>query len=245
MDTRIVVCVRTRDEEHRIGQFCESYKDADLILVGDGGSVDNTVKIAESFSNTVVRRFPGRTKMKEGHWRNNDSYHANWMFEWAKYGYYPSWIIYDDCDCRPNYLLKQDYRKILEETDCDFVMVTRLYLWGLDQHFPHMAKPDAKQDHTVYEPSLWAWRGGMDFWTIDVPPAYVFRIGEMEVKDLHFDANTLDLFPPYCLLHCSWDNEKRVDEKVRIYRESGLIPTMKHPLEMGGPLEPLPDFAYE
>jgi glycosyltransferase involved in cell wall biosynthesis len=244
MSIRIVVTVRTRNEAHRIGQFCEAYKDANLILVGDGGSVDNTVEIAKQYKNVLIRQFQGRTKMKERHWRNNDSYHANWMFEWAK-EMGADWIIYDDCDCRPNYLLKQDYREILEETPCDFVMVTRFYLWGLDQHFPHMAKPDAKKDHKVHEPSLWAWRGHMDFWTIDIPPAYNFRIGEQEVKDLHFDANTLDLFPPYALLHFSWDNEERVNQKIGIYRESGLIPNMNHPLEFAGPLEPLPKFLHE
>ncbi len=85
----------------------------------------------------------------------------------------------------------------------------------------------------------------MDFWTIDIPPAYNFRIGEHEVRDLHFDANTLDLFPPYALLHLSWDNPERVEQKVKIYRESGLIPNMLHPTDMGGPLEPLPGFLHE
>ena len=38
----IIVTVRARDEAHRIGQFCEAYKDADKILVADGGSEDDT-----------------------------------------------------------------------------------------------------------------------------------------------------------------------------------------------------------
>jgi hypothetical protein len=49
MSTRIFVVVRTRDEERRIAQFCEAYKDADMILVADGGSVDKTKEIASRY----------------------------------------------------------------------------------------------------------------------------------------------------------------------------------------------------
>ena len=62
MTTKIVVIVRTRDEKLRIGKFCESYEDADLIIVGDGGSLDNTKEIAEGFDNTLVLDFLGRPK---------------------------------------------------------------------------------------------------------------------------------------------------------------------------------------
>jgi len=241
LDIKIVVIVRTRDEERRIAQFCESYKDADLIIVGDGGSVDKTVEIARRFKNVEVLHFQGRTQMKKDHWRNNDSYHCNWLIEKAKMRH-ADWIIMDDCDCRPNYLLKQDYRRILKRTECDYVMAVRLYLWGLDQHFPLMAKPGKERK---WEASLWAWRGNQDFWTVDLPPAFNFRIGELTVRDLRNDASTLELFPPYCLLHYSWDDPRRVDNKVRIYRESGLIPGQRHPLDFGGPLEPLPNFAHE
>lgn len=239
---KIVVTVRTRDEERRIAQFCESYADADLILVADGGSVDRTKEIAATYPNVVIRDFTERQPMQGGHWRNNDSDHANFLFAWA-YGLHPDWVIYDDCDCRPNYLLKQDYRKILEETDANFVMVTRLYLWGEKQHFPNMAKP--AETHTKWEPSLYAWRGYLDFWTIDVPPAYDFRIGSKRVTDLHKDSTVLDLMPPYCILHYSWDDPERTDQKVKIYRDSGLISGMLHPLEFAGPLEDLPEWAHE
>lgn len=238
-----IVIVRTRDEEHRIAQFCEAYKDADRILVGDGGSVDRTVEIAKTYPNVEVRHFEERVELLNGYWRNNDSAHTNWLITWAK-EYDPDWIISDDCDCRPNSGLKLIYRSLLEETQADFVMAVRLYLWGKHNHFPQMAKPGLP-DHDKWEASLWAWRGHLDFWTVDVFPHFTFRIGSLPVTDLRTDAKTLEIFPPLCLLHHSWDDPKRVDEKVRIHRESGSIQEQLHPLNFAGRLEPLPEWAVE
>jgi len=235
----IVVCVRTRDEAHRIAKFCEAYKDADKILVADGGSLDNTIEIAQSFSNVEVRNFTERTELENGYWRNNDSAHANFLFEWA-YSIKADWIIYDDCDCRPNYLLKKDYKSILKNTGADVVMAVRLYLWGLDKHFPKLASPGGN-----WETSLYAWRGNLDLWTINVPPAYDFRLDGVKVKDFRIDTKVQELHFPYCLLHCSWDDPDRVNQKLKIYRESGLIPNMLHPLDFGGNLEDLPEWAIE
>lgn len=239
---KIIVLVRTRDEAHRIAQFCEAYKDADKILVADGGSVDNTIKIAKTFPNVEVRNYPVRVQMQNGYWRNPDGEHVNWLIAWSK-EYDADWVILDDCDCLPNYKLKEDYRKILEETDQDFILVTRFYLWGLDQHFLYLSKPG--EGHVQYEPSLWAWRSKIDFWVVPVPPAFTFRIGGIDIKDLHTDTKALDLFPPYALLHKSWDDPGRVQQKVKTYRESGLIPGQLHPLQYGSPLVSLPDFLHE
>ena len=242
MDTEIIVIVRTRDEEHRIADFCRAYEDADMIIVGDGGSVDNTVQIAKTFPNVVVKHYPGRTTLKKGYWRNNDSDHVNWLIGKAK-EYDPRWIISDDCDCRPNFLLKKDYRKLLSKATSDFVMAVRFYVWGLNEHFPHMSRPE--KNHKFYETSLWAWRGDLDFWTVNVPPAFTFRLGDMKIKDFHDDTDVLDLLPPYALIHYSWNDEDRVNKKVKVYRESGLIPNQLHPLHFAGPLEPLPEFLHE
>lgn len=242
MGINICVCVRTRDEEKRIAQFCESYKDADIILVADGGSVDRTKEIASQYSNVVVGDYPGRIPMQNGYWRNNDSDHANWLFRWA-YSLHPDWIIYDDCDCRPNTYLREDYRDIFSGTGNDVVMAVRMYLWGGDKHFPHMSKPGTS--HADFETSLWAWRGGVDLWTVNAPPAYTFKIGNKDIKDFRNDAKTLELFPPYCLIHYSWDDPERVKEKIKIYRDSGLIPNMQHPLDFAGPPEDLPEWVRE
>jgi glycosyltransferase involved in cell wall biosynthesis len=240
--TKIVVCVRARDEEHRIGQFCESYKDADLILVADGGSVDNTINIAESYLNTLVIRFRGRTHLKKGHWRNNDSDHANFLFKYAYEKLNPDWIIFDDCDIRPNYLLRRYYRSILEQTDKDVVLAVRVYLWGTEQYFPQLSSPLGEE---FGQGSLWAWRGNLDLWTVDVPPAFTFRIGNKDVKDFREDAKTEEILFPFCLLHYSWDDPDRVEKKIKYYRESGFIPNMQHPLNFGGYLYDLEDWMCE
>ena len=235
MTIKIGVIVRARDEEHRVAKFCEAYAGADKILLADGGSIERTKEIARGFHNVEVRDYLGRTIMLNGHWRNNDSNHVNFLIAWAK-EYDFDWILWDDMDCRPNYLAKQDYRKILEDTDSDFLTIRRLYLWGLDKHFPKMAEPGA---------SIWGWRSTQDFWTINVPPAYDFRVGTTRVTDLAKQFSVLELEYPYCVLHYSWDDAEAVKEKVRVYRESGLIPGQLHPLEFAGRLESLPEFAYE
>lgn len=236
----IIVIVRTRDEAHRIGKFCEAYKDADRILVADGGSTDNTKEIASQYPNVEIRDYTKRVQLANGLWRNNDSDHVNFLINWAK-EYNPLWIIEDDCDCRPNYLLKQDYLDILKTTSADYVMVTRLFVsWNEGKHFAYLSRPN----HTDYEPSLWAWRGRLDFWTTDVPPAYNFRLGDRIITNIRTE-NVLELMPPYCLLHYSWDDLDRVDKKVQYYRESGFIPGQLHPKDYGSPEENLPEWAHE
>jgi len=210
--------------------------------VADGGSEDNTIEIAKSFPNVEVRNFTGRTQLQAGYWRNNDSDHANFLFEWAREEN-PDWILYDDCDCRPNSLLKQDYRKLLEETDKRFVMAVRLYAsWKKGKHFPHMAKPGV--GNMFWETSLYGWRGHLDFKTVDIPPAYSFKVGNHDIVDLHQES-ILEIFPPHCLVHYSWDDKDKVDAKVKEYVESGLIPGMIGPENFAGPMENLPEWAKE
>lgn len=239
---KIAVVTRTRNEAHRIGQFCRAYTWADHVLVSDGGSEDDTVAIASLFPNVLLRPFHERVQLRRGYWRNNDSQHVNHVIACAN-ELKPDWIILDDCDCRPNRLLKRNARTILEEAKADFVFAVRLFVWEKGQHFPWMAKPAA--GHQMWEASLWAWRGSVDFWTVDVPPAYNFRIGDRAIADLHVDSTVLDLLPPLALLHFSWDDPQRVEKKLQVYRESGFIPGQLHPLDYGGPLEPLPEWAVE
>ena len=65
-------------------------------------------------------------------------------------------------------------------------MAVRIYLCERIKHFPKMAQPAGH-----WEASLWAWRGNIDFWTVDAFPHYTFRIGDKKVKDLHEEAKVL------------------------------------------------------
>jgi len=210
-------------------------------LVADGGSVDDTVSIANSFPNVKVIHYEKKVMLKNGLWRNNDSDHANFLFEYA-YRYNPDWIIYDDCDIRPNKLLREQYRTILAQTDAETVLAVRVYLWGTEEYFPAMSSPLGEKDG---QGSLWAWRGNLDLWTVDVPPAYYFRAGKKKIKEFRTDTKCLELLFPFALLHYSWDDPDRVNAKVTYYRESGFIPGMRHPLEMGGKRKPLESWMYE
>jgi glycosyltransferase involved in cell wall biosynthesis len=237
----IIVTVRTRDEEHRIGQFCEAYKDADKILVADGGSVDDTIEIAKSYPNVELRHYKKRVKLRGGHWRNNDSDHSNFLFEWA-YSFEPDWIIFDDCDIRPNRLLRENYRTILNQFNGEVVLAVRVYLWGTKQYFPLLSSPLGEEKG---QGSLWAWRGNLDLWTVDAFPHFTFRLGDDPIKEFRTDTECLELVYPFCLLHYSWDDSERVENKIKEHRESGSIPNMSHPIMFGGKLKPLEEFMFE
>lgn len=237
----IIVCVRTLNEAHRIGQFCTSYKDADKILVADGCSTDDTVSIAKSFPNVELHHYTKRVELKHGYWRNPDSDHTNFLIGLAK-GYNPEWIIFDDCDIRPNFLLRDAYRKILEETDKDIVMAVRVYLWGRDEYFPALSSPLGEAQG---QPSLWAWRGNLDLWTVDAFPHFTFRIGNKKIEDFRKDTNCLQLFYPYCLLHYNWETPEMADAKVEYHRRSGITADMRHPLDFGGNRLPLEEWMHE
>jgi glycosyltransferase involved in cell wall biosynthesis len=50
---KIAVYAISKNEEQFVNRFCDSAKDADLILIADTGSTDNTVELAESCGATV------------------------------------------------------------------------------------------------------------------------------------------------------------------------------------------------
>ena len=235
---KIVVLVRTRNEAKRIGLFCQSYKDAEHIIVSDGGSDDATVAIASAFPNVVLRPFTERVELENGYWRNNDAAHANFLIAAAK-EFAPDWIIYDDCDCRPTRELKNQYRSILESTNKDFVFVVRFYFWGTEHHFPKMARPVGE-----LEPSLWAWRGSVDFKMIDAPPAYTFSVNGKEAHSIRLEYSNLALYPPLSLLHYSWD-EERIEQKLKDYRDSGFIKGYDDPRTFAGRMLPKEDWMIE
>lgn len=229
---KIIATTRTLNEEKNVGRFIESYNWVDEVLIVDGGSEDSTVSIVNNYDYAFVRTFDERIKMQNNHWRNPQGKHINACIDWA-IARHADWIIFDDCDCIPNYLLKEGGREILLDTPGDVLFVVRLYIWGEDQHFLKMAQPTGE-----WCPSIWAWRADTDIRASEEDP-FIHDLSVREKPDLPQER----LMPPYCLLHYYCPDEETAHKKWRKYIDSGQHPTLLHPLEAGGELEPLPDFA--
>ena len=229
---KIIATTRTLNEEKNVGRFIESYNWADEVLIVDGLSDDDTVEIVNRYDYAFVRTFNRYIKMKNGHYRNPQGEHINTCIDWA-IEREADWIIFDDCDCIPGALLREHGRDILLDTPADVVFVTRLYIWGKDQHFPKLAKPSGD-----WTPSIWAWRAGTDIRASEENPL----IHDLSVRE-NPDLPQERIMPPYCLLHYYCPDEETAHKKWRRYIDSGQHPTLLHPLEAGGELEPLPDFA--
>lgn len=236
---KIYVLLRTRNEEENVERFCRAYSWADKILLADGGSSDRTVELASKFPNVSIRHYPVFMEMRNGHVRTPHGSHLNFLIDWAFIEEGADWVIQDDCDCFPNYKVKEDVRQIMETTNKDYIYITRFYLWKNEGHFPALATPTGD-----YTPGLWAWRRKY--------PRLRFRADKVSKDFSHQELvfippenEILRLFPPYALLHCPWQTDEMVGRKLKFYRESGQIEDMKHPLEFGGGLEQLPEFLRE
>lgn len=228
----IIVITRTRNEAHNIETFCKAYDWVDRVLIADGISEDNTVKLAGQFENVEVQPFDV-WKQYGKLWLNPQAKHINFLIDWAT-ELEADWIIFDDPDCWPNYYLKEKGRAILGAlNNTTMVLVTRLYLWGRDKHFPKLAQVVVDG---LYEPSLWAWRPSIGLKAIE-GHNYFYRLNQEVSRE-----TGLPIMPPACLLHNPWPDEKIIRLKITRYRQSGHI-EMKHPLEFGGPLEDLPEWA--
>ena len=231
---KVIVTARSRNEEVNIERFCSAYDWADEILIADAGSKDRTRVLAEQFPNVKVRIFDYKYPLANGYTRNSHSEQINFLIHWAEYEK-ADWILFDDVDCWPNYLLKQNLKGILETTPYDYVYAVRLYLYGADKHFLKMAQPiQAGQ----WETSLYGWRVKTDLHVLPDNEVYHQKFSYEPKKD-----ERENIMPPMCLLHNPWQNDEMVEKKLDFYRNSGLIENMQHPLEFGGNLEVLPEWA--
>lgn len=229
---KIIAATKTLNEERNIANFCRGYDWADVILVADGGSIDQTAKIASHFPNVHIRDFEHRIDMPgtpEG-FMNPEPKHINFLVDWAVEEH-ADWIVLDGADCWPNPRLKREARQLFEETDRDAVHLHRLYIWGTDEYFP-------KYNGGGY--ALWAWR----------PDRLDIRCEEN--SDTCFDSQmvgidllrALILYPPFCLLHYFAPDEGAVQMKSRRYGAWGH--PQVHPLDsIYAPPEPLPEWALK
>lgn len=237
---KIIATARAKDEEKNIRQWCESYSEfADILLVADGGSEDNTVKIASEYPKVKIRKYDKKVYLADGSWRNPDGDHIQFLVDWAtELG--GDWIVHQDIDQRPNKLLKQDVRDILLTIDGDYLQVTQIFLWGKDQYFPLLSCPGG-----VWMQGLWAWRLSTNLKIIDKMPHYMFSIDGQEPTDINKIGRQVNIQPPYCFMHYGWQTEEETENHVKYYRNTGLIPDMAHPLNFAGSPAPLLEWMEE
>lgn len=238
---KIAATVRTYNEEEHIRDFCESYSEfADLICIADGGSDDDTISIAWEFPKVSIRKFNKRVECpKLGMLRNPDGEHIQFLVDWAQEEG-ADWIVHQDCDQRPNKLLKEDIRDILSVTTEDFICVTQIFLWGKDQYFPNLSA-----ESSGWMQGLWAWRASVGLKIIDKMPHYEFSYDGVTSIDINKTGRQKYLLPPYCFMHFGWGTPEIAKKQVEYYRKSGLIPDANYPLNYGGSLAPLKEWMIE
>jgi glycosyltransferase involved in cell wall biosynthesis len=243
---KIASCVRTLNEERHIGKFCDAYQDiADLILVADGGSSDKTVEIATSKPKTLVKDYPMRVECKNGIWRNPDGPHIQFLIDWAA-NEGADWIIFQDCDMRPNRWLKEFGRgalRALHGSKNHYLMLTQIFMFQDNKYFPKMSRGDEGRGDWMQ--GLWAWRASVGLQMIDHTPHFEFSYDGVTPIDFDKEEGVIKYQPPLCYLHFGWENLEILEEHWNYYRRSGLIESMTHPLDIGGKAEPILDWMVE
>lgn len=237
---KIIATVRTFNESRHIEQWCKSYSTfADHLLIADGGSTDNTIELASKYPKVQIRNYPFTVQLKDGTFRNPDGPHVQFLVDWAtEIG--GDWIVHQDCDQRPNKILKEHARELLEWTDKDFVQITQIFLWGKDKYFRDLSFMGGD-----WRQGLWAWRLSTELKILDRMPHYMFSLDGQEPTDINKTGRELNVQPPYCFMHYGWQTEEETQEHINYYRRTGLIPQMAHPLGFGGEPVPLLDWMEE
>lgn len=223
----IVVAVRCLNEIDNIERFVRGYDFADTIVVSDGGSTDGSVEFLCQWPKVQVFHYDQFLE-REGVRFNPDNPHINFVLNKAK-EFDPDWLIFDDIDDVPNYLLREQAKDILEKCQQPQVNAFRLYLWNETMYFPQMSGKFAD----VFK-SLWAWKPK----EIDIHADESTWHGTI----VGTTPNNLGLDIPLCLLHKSWD-ERTIEQKIKRYKLFDIA--FGHPMSFAGEAIPLPDYAHE
>jgi glycosyltransferase involved in cell wall biosynthesis len=225
---KIVVAVRCRNEANNIARFLYGYSFADQIVVSDGGSTDESVAMLEKAKKVKLYHFE-QEETNNGITYNLDAPHMNFVLDKAK-ELEPDWLIFDDMDDFPNFMLRENARYLFENVIKELqINAFRLYMWGENQYFPKMNR----NFHPDYV-SLWAWQ-----------PKYVNIYADMKVRHgtlLGLSDRPYRLMPPLCLLHYTW-NPDTIDAKLKRYKAMGL--KVDHPFNMPNAKTPVdaPEWA--
>lgn len=235
-----VMIARMLNEERFIKRFIEQYYPlVDKFLIADGGSTDNSVKIALQYEKVSVRLYSMRVPCPkdETKWMNPESDHFNFVHDWAK-SLDPEWIFYDDVDCAPNYLLKKHGRAIFDNIGPFFneVLIHRLYIWGEDRYFPKLNEPGY---------SMWAWKPSShtSYYANTEDPQQIDFVGYPNSTE--DKAHKFHLHQPLCLLHRCWPDRKYINQKMKRYASWGKPQIYPTKSKDNGKLEKLPEWAIE
>lgn len=227
---KLVVINKTLNEERNIARFCHGFDWADLILVADGGSQDQTASIAETFGNVKVRPFEQRLTLPDGSFMNPEPAHVNFLLDWAiEEG--ADWVIFNGCDTWPGPELKRDARQLFSKVPAraTSVKALQIYLRGKDQYFPRM---------NIVGPALWAWRPDELDMHCDEAATSFF---ETNMPKIDHERSVAFVAPPYYLLHHFYPDEQVYRAKMERYRQWGYPQT---PIleSIYAPPESLPDW---
>lgn len=226
----IVLTLKSRNEEKNIRNAIESYYDVvDRILLADGESTDDTVKIASEYPKVSIREFHEFYERPDKSRRNHEGRHLNFLFGWAE-DVGADWIIHDDCDCVLNRALREDGRAIISGCQSQTVHACRLYVYGTDTYFRRMT-----YFNDEWQPGLWAWRADTHLRSADV--LRHFTVPEIE------SYSKCVVLPPYCILHKFAPTEDVVQRKLNDYLVEE--PNAVHPKVTYGEPELLPEWARE
>lgn len=224
---KIVVTTRCLNGAQYIERFLHGYDFADVITVSEGGSEDDSVSKFKDDPKVEIVPF-GEYEMHDGFKWNPDNRHIQHSIDIAL-AHNPDIVIMDDLDCWPNFKLREDGRRILEECGRPQINVFRLYMWGDTMFFPKMNKnfDDAYR-------SLWAWYPSR----LEIKADMSKRHGTI----LGIQNDYCGIDPPYCLLHYSWHPDT-IEQKIAKYKAIGM--PFYHPLQTAGQPEMLPEWARE
>ena len=233
----IAVIARCLNEQRNAKVFCSNYSWADAIIISDGGSTDGTLDIVTRFPNTVVTHFQKKEQLGDGHFMNPESDHLNSAIAVAL-NWGADWIVYDDMDSFPNWLLypkARDYFRIAEQQGKTEVFARRYYMWGYKEYLPKLSSDNPPVDSVNPMHSIWGWH--------KTAPIHGSKPGQKFIEIGGINPNIdAKLFIPdnECLVHYSWPTPQVVEEKMRRYASWGS--PQNHPLDAFGPAEKAPAY---
>lgn len=182
------IIVITKNEEERIKACLESIKWADEIIVADTGSTDQTLEIAQKYTNKVFS-CQGNNFTS---WRNEAAEKAS-----------GDWLLYVDADERVLTPLKEEILKIIATTSCSaFAISRRNIIFGQEEKYgpfwPDWVIRLIKKDDFA------GWMGDVHEY-----PKYKGQLGYTKNSFLHLTHRNVD---QVIMKNLSWS---KIDAKLR------------------------------